>query len=85
MGLLLWLFVGLVAGAVARVLVPGSRHLGCAGTLALGLVGSLVGGTLFNVVGGDGLDIATAGLLGSIVGAFVVLGLVQLLTSGRRR
>ncbi len=83
--MLLWLLIGLVAGAVARVLVPGSRRLGCAGTLVLGLVGSLVGGTLGNLVGGDGADVATAGLLGSIVGAFLVLGVVQLLTSGRRR
>ncbi|MDH3706614.1 MAG: GlsB/YeaQ/YmgE family stress response membrane protein [Acidimicrobiia bacterium] len=84
MGLLSWLLVGLVAGAIARALVPGSRHLGCAGTLALGLLGSLVGGTLGNVVGGDGVDFAAAGLLGSILGAFVVLGAVQLLTSARR-
>ena len=81
MGLLTWVFIGLVAGLLARLLVPGSRDLGCAGTIALGLVGSLVGGTLGNVVGGDGLDLATAGFLGSIFGAFVVLGLVQLLTS----
>jgi len=81
MGVLTWLFVGLLAGLLARVLVPGSRKLGCAGTIALGLVGSLVGGTLGNVVGGEGLDVATAGLLGSIFGAFVVLGLVQILTS----
>ncbi|MGI9604055.1 MAG: GlsB/YeaQ/YmgE family stress response membrane protein [Acidimicrobiales bacterium] len=80
MGLLTWVFVGFLAGGLARLFVPGSKRLGCAGTIALGLLGSLVGGTLGNLVGGDGLDFAAAGLLGSAFGAFLVLGVVQLFT-----
>ena len=74
------MMIGLLAGALARLLVPHSKHLGCAGTIALGLMGSVVGGTLGNLVGGDGLDLAAAGFLGSVFGAFIVLGLVQLMS-----
>lgn len=83
MGLFAWIAVGLVAGLVARVLVPLDRRVGCAGTIALGLVGSVVGGTLANLVAGDGLDVAASGLLGSIIGSVVVLATIRLVRAAR--
>jgi uncharacterized membrane protein YeaQ/YmgE (transglycosylase-associated protein family) len=45
-----WLLFGLLAGAVARIFVPGRQGIGCIGTLAVGIVGALIGGLLGEVV-----------------------------------
>ena len=74
MTLIAWLLVGLIAGAVARLVVPGRDPMGLLGTLVLGLVGSVVGGWLAVVVTDRKMDDFTAaGLLGSILGAIVAL------------
>ncbi|MDH3754725.1 MAG: GlsB/YeaQ/YmgE family stress response membrane protein [Acidimicrobiia bacterium] len=78
MGVLAWIAVGFIAGLVARVVVRPGHHLGCLGTIAVGLVGSLVGGTLGNVLSGDGFDVAAAGIVGSILGAVVILAFARL-------
>ncbi len=69
-----FIIVGLIAGYVARAVVPGPDPLGVIGTLILGVVGSFVGGFLFNLLfgGGEGL-LATTGLIGSIIGAIIAL------------
>lgn len=64
-----WLLLGLVAGVLARLLVPGRDPMGWLGTMALGLVGSLVGGLLAGIL----FDDESVGLLGSVVGAVIVL------------
>lgn len=64
---------GLLAGALARLFVPTGRRFGCLGTIALGIVGSLIGGTLASLLVGDGLDVSTAGFIGSVVGAMLLL------------
>lgn len=83
MGVLTWLFGGLLVGWVARFLVRGNRHLGCLGTIGLGVLGSLVGGTLGNVISGDGFDVAYAGFLGSVVGAVLILMITARMSSSR--
>lgn len=64
---------GLLAGALARLIVPTGKSYGCLGTILLGIVGSLVGGTLASVLAGDGFEISTAGFIGSVVGAVIIL------------
>ncbi|HUG86603.1 MAG TPA: GlsB/YeaQ/YmgE family stress response membrane protein [Euzebya sp.] len=71
--LLGWLLIGLLAGAVARFLVPGPDRLGCVGTMGLGLIGSIVGGTLANLLLVGDLRLAPSGFIGSVIGAVVVL------------
>ena len=44
------IIVGLIAGAVARLLVPGRDPIGILGTIVLGIVGSFVGGFLWNLI-----------------------------------
>ncbi len=44
MGIIGWIFFGLLAGAVARALTPGRHAIGCFGTLAVGVIGALLGG-----------------------------------------
>jgi uncharacterized membrane protein YeaQ/YmgE (transglycosylase-associated protein family) len=86
------LIVGLIAGAVARLLLPGRDPIGIVGTIVLGIVGSFVGGFLQNLVEYHKVSIHSfhlVGIIGSIIGAFVVLLLVRLFnlegSRGRRR
>ena len=69
MSVLGWLVLGLVAGAIARLLVPGRDPMGLLGTLLLGLAGSLLGGFLADLL----FDDTAVGLFGSVVGAVIVL------------
>lgn len=74
MAFIIWLVIGLVAGAAARFLVPGPDPLGWLGTLLLGLVGSFVGGLLSVAFTDRTMDEFTiAGFLGSVLGAVVAL------------
>ncbi len=66
------ILLGLAAGWVAQ-LILGEGGRPNAESLVAGLVGSFVGGTLANLLAGDGFDIAPSGLIGSIVGAIIVL------------
>jgi uncharacterized membrane protein YeaQ/YmgE (transglycosylase-associated protein family) len=84
------LVVGLIAGAVARFLVPGRDPMGCFGTILLGIVGSFVGGFIWNLVEYHKFaphKFHTAGIIGSILGALIVLILMRLtgVERGRRR
>lgn len=75
MNIVWFLVVGLVAGFIARALVPGRDALGLVATLILGVVGSFVGGFIFALFSSDReiLDFSTTGLIGSILGAIVAL------------
>jgi uncharacterized membrane protein YeaQ/YmgE (transglycosylase-associated protein family) len=79
------IIVGLIVGFVARALVPGPDPMGVGGTILLGIVGSFVGGFLGFVLFGKDIDegaVQPAGLVGSIIGAILVL-LILRSTSGR--
>jgi uncharacterized membrane protein YeaQ/YmgE (transglycosylase-associated protein family) len=73
MGIIGWIIIGLIAGAIARWIMPGPDPMGWLGTIVLGIVGSLVGGTILNLLSGGGFDLSAAGILGSILGALIVL------------
>ena len=68
--------VGLIAGALARLLIPGKQDLSIVMTIVLGIVGSFVGGFLgyliFHKDGQNGF-FQTSGIIGSIIGAVIVL------------
>ncbi|MBW3654515.1 MAG: GlsB/YeaQ/YmgE family stress response membrane protein [Gemmatimonadetes bacterium] len=77
---MLWMIlIGLIAGAIAKLIMPGKDPGGIIVTILLGIAGSLVGGMLF---GGDAGS--TSGLIGSVVGALILLALYRLVV-GRRR
>lgn len=77
MAIIGWLLVGLIAGAIARLLVPGRQPLGLLGTILLGLVGSLLGGFIGSWLDTGHARLTPAGLLGSIIGAVIALVLWQ--------
>lgn len=78
MNLIVWAIFGLVAGAIARLLMPGRDPMGCLATMALGVVGSFVGGFLGSLLfGRPGGGIHTGGWIASILGAMLVLWLYR--------
>ena len=81
------LIVGFIAGAIARLLMPGRDPLGILGTIALGVAGSFVGGFLQNLVQYHSLSVHSfhpVGLIGSIIGAWVLLLILRLTGIERR-
>lgn len=84
--IIVMLVVGILAGFIARAIVPGDDSMSLLGTLVLGLAGSLIGGFLgYLIFGKDGQDgaLQMSGILGSIVGA--VIALLVLRFSRRQR
>ena len=84
------IIVGLIAGAVARLLVPGRDPIGILGTILLGIAGSFVGGFLWNLIEYHRFAphrYHTVGIIGSIIGAIVVLLLMRVfgVERGHRR
>jgi uncharacterized membrane protein YeaQ/YmgE (transglycosylase-associated protein family) len=70
------LIIGLIAGALARLLVPGKQDMSIAMTIVIGVIGSFLGGMLgyliFHKDGQDGL-LQPSGIVGSVIGAVIVL------------
>jgi uncharacterized membrane protein YeaQ/YmgE (transglycosylase-associated protein family) len=82
------IIIGLIAGLVARLLVPGRDKIGLLGTTLLGIVGSFVGGFLWQLVEYHQVEthqFRTVGILGSIIGAIVVLLILRVTGTERRR
>jgi uncharacterized membrane protein YeaQ/YmgE (transglycosylase-associated protein family) len=80
MNIIAWLVLGLIAGAIAKLIYPGEQGGGIIATIVLGILGALVGGYLGQILLGSGTAAAaTAGslTLGSIF--FAVLGAILLI------
>ncbi len=81
MSVIIWIVIGFVAGLIARALVPGKQAMGIVATTILGIAGSLIGGLVGHMLGGGGTGFTPSGIIGSILGAIVLLliiGAVQL-------
>jgi uncharacterized membrane protein YeaQ/YmgE (transglycosylase-associated protein family) len=84
MSIILFIVFGLVVGLIARAVLPGRQSMGLVGTTLLGIAGSFVGGFLVSLVTHNRItDLNTAGMVGSILGAIVLLVLASRF-SGRR-
>lgn len=82
MSILGWIFIGLVAGALARWIMPGRDPGGCIITILLGIAGALLAGFVGRLVGfyrGDDY----AGLIAATLGAIAVLAIYRAF-AGRR-
>jgi len=77
MAIILFLVFGLIVGLLARALLPGRQSMGFGMTALLGVAGSFVGGFLGSLVTDSRVtDFNTAGLIGSVIGAILLLLLV---------
>ena len=84
MSILAFIILGIVAGLLARALMPGRQSMGIVGTALLGIVGSFVGGAVASLFTHERLtDLHASGLIGSVVGALIVLAIAG--AAGRRR
>lgn len=85
MGILLWIIFGLIAGIIAKLILPGRDPGGCIITMLLGIVGAFVGGFIFEQLTGrpDVMRFDFGSLVVAIIGAIVVL-LIYRLIVGRR-
>jgi uncharacterized membrane protein YeaQ/YmgE (transglycosylase-associated protein family) len=89
MGLLAFILFGLIIGLIARAVMPGRQSMGLLATTLLGMAGSFIGGLIGGVieggrVGGHLFQLHPAGIIGSVVGAVVVMLLVGMGGGGRR-
>jgi uncharacterized membrane protein YeaQ/YmgE (transglycosylase-associated protein family) len=82
MGIIGMIILGLIAGAIAKLIMPGRDPGGIIVTILLGIAGSVVGGFLWNMLTGNRSD-NTAGLIGSIIGALILLAIYRMI-AGRR-
>lgn len=74
---------GMAAGWIAQLIMGEDTNWGQA--LSLGLAGSLIGGLLASLLSGDGLELRLSGIIGSIIGAVVLLALIRLVRPASRR
>jgi uncharacterized membrane protein YeaQ/YmgE (transglycosylase-associated protein family) len=86
-GIIGWIVLGLIAGAIAKAILPGSQGGGWLITLVLGVVGALLGGFIGSAVFGIGLENfwSLQTWLVAIVGSILVLLIYGLFTRGSRR
>jgi uncharacterized membrane protein YeaQ/YmgE (transglycosylase-associated protein family) len=83
-GIIAWIVVGIIAGFLAKAVVPGQGPGGVLGDLIVGIVGALIGGWLFNLfghVGATGINLWS--ILVAFIGSVVLLLIIRALT-GRR-
>ena len=84
MDILAWIVVGIIAGWLAKMVIPGEGPGGVLGDLVVGVVGAIIGGWLWNYfghVGATGINIPS--IIVAFVGGIVLLLIVRLV-SGRR-
>ncbi len=83
MSIVYMLIIGLVVGAIAKLLTPGKDPGGCIITMILGVVGAMLAGVLGRALGwyAEG---EPAGFIASVIGAIIVLLIYRMFT-GRRR
>lgn len=74
MSILTFLVFGLIVGLIARAVLPGRQNMGLIATMVLGVIGSFVGGFLAALITHSKVtDLNTAGFIGSVVGAILLL------------
>jgi len=87
MGIIGWIVLGLIAGAIAKAILPGRQAGGWIATLLLGVVGALVGGFIGGQLFGVGIEefFSIETWLVAIAGSVLVLFIFGLVTRGSRR
>ena len=89
MNIIAWIILGILAGALAKAIYPGSQGGGIISTMVLGIIGAFVGGTLFTLLTTGSIQLTSApftlpGFLVAIIGSMIAIFIWELL-QGRRR
>jgi uncharacterized membrane protein YeaQ/YmgE (transglycosylase-associated protein family) len=72
-----FILLGIVAGYLGRLIMPGKQKMSFVQTALLGMAGSLVGGVLGSLIFEGDLDLSAAGFIGSIIGVLIVLFIME--------
>ena len=82
-----WIVLGLIAGAIAKWIMPGQDPGGCIVTVIIGVVGALLGGYLSTLLGFGGLagSLDFRNLIIAVLGSIVLLAIWRLLRGNSRR
>lgn len=87
MGVLAWMLFGLIAGGIAKFIMPGKDPGGCLGTVVIGILGAVIGGfvgsELLDIGSVTGFNIRSFGI--AILGAIILLTLYRLFIQKRPR
>ena len=84
MGILAWIVLGLIAGARAKLIMPGDQPGGCILTTLLGVAGALIGGFIGQSLGYGGVQtFSLASLLWAVLGSLLLLLIFGLLFKKR--
>lgn len=76
MSILWWIIVGGIAGAIAKLIMPGKDPGGIIVTILLGIAGAVVGGWILGLLM-PGRDMGPTGFIGAILGALLLLGIYR--------
>jgi uncharacterized membrane protein YeaQ/YmgE (transglycosylase-associated protein family) len=87
MNWLAWIVLGLIAGGIAKMLMPGRDPGGCIVTILIGIVGALLGGWLSTLLGFGGVvgGLDWRSLVTAVLGSIILLAILRLLRGGPRR
>ena len=75
MSVIAWVLLGLVAGAIAKAMMPGKDPSGFAVTILIGIVGAIIGGFIWNVLTGNDSygDFDIGGIIIAVIGSIILL------------
>lgn len=86
MSIIAWIIVGIIAGWLAKMVVPGEGPGGLLGDLLIGVIGALIGGWIFNALGHAGVTgINIGSILVAFIGGVVLLLIIRAVTGRRVR
>ncbi|ACZ43517.1 Transglycosylase-associated protein [Thermobaculum terrenum ATCC BAA-798] len=84
MGIISWIVIGLIAGVLAKWIMPGDDPGGIIVTIIIGIIGAVIGGWIANLFGQEGVTgINLWSILVAVVGSIVLLALYRLVVRGR--
>ncbi|MDH6229118.1 MULTISPECIES: GlsB/YeaQ/YmgE family stress response membrane protein [Streptomyces] len=87
MGIIAWILIGLIAGFIAKAIMPGKDPGGVIITILIGIAGGLLGGFLGKVIFGvDSIDgfFEISTWIAAIIGSVILLAIYRLVTNNRR-
>lgn len=86
MGFIAWIIIGLIAGAIAKAIVPGKQGGGIFATLLLGIAGGIIGGLIGGAIAGKGLTgFSLWSLILAVAGSVLLLFAYEALVGAKNR